>query len=233
MKLEYKTLIDATNNSEIQYEYVRIWDPNESPGLKMKHLNFPVGMKENEINFLYKTIIENNLKSGFEIATGFGASAYGIGMAFKQTNGKLITMDAYIEEDIQDPNGYKAHLEYLNEKEPDGFKSVNQIIKVAGLENHVKAVIGFSPQDVKPTLEKESVKELDFVLIDGGHWDEAVIRDFDTIQPYLTDNAWVFLHDVHCLSYSLTHIRDRFGSNIITPPECRPPHGWNLSYVHK
>jgi predicted O-methyltransferase YrrM len=47
---------------------------------------------------LYFTIVENNFKSGFEIATAFGYSTEYLGLAFQKTGGKCISLDCYIEE---------------------------------------------------------------------------------------------------------------------------------------
>lgn len=232
--ISWSNIIKASDEQdwEIKYDFVRVWSETESPGLKMRHLEYPVGMKENEVNFIYKTIVENNLKSGFEIATGFGASAYGAGLGFKETGGTLITMDAYIEEAVQNPKGYHNEKEYKAEN-PVGYQSVLQLIEFGGLVDYVVPEIGFSPQDVSTVLKKHNVDQLDYLLIDGGHWDEAVIRDIEATKGYLADGAWIFLHDVHCLSKSLEHIKNMFNAKITTPNECKPPNGWNLSYVDR
>lgn len=232
MRIEWKDVIEAADQNDwpIKYEYVRVWTETESPGLKMVGYEYPVGMKENEINFMYNTIVRNNLRSGFEIATGFGASTYGLGMAFKETKGKLVTLDAYIEEARQNPNGYKNEQTY-HPDDPVGFRSVNQLIEFGKLEKIVFPEIGYSPTAVEPLIKKHQIEELDFILIDGGHWDDAVIRDIEALGPFLKKDAWIFLHDTHCLSRSLEHIREKFGKPITTPKECKPPHGWNLSYV--
>ncbi len=51
---------------------------------------------------LYFTIVENNFKSGFEIATAFGYSTAYLGLAFQKTGGKCISLDCYIEEFKED-----------------------------------------------------------------------------------------------------------------------------------
>ena len=72
--------------------------------------------------------VEHNLQRGYECATAFGISSCAIGLGFKQTGGKIVTMDAYIEEKCQNPGAYKDFERTVYEQS-DGYKSVKYLIE--------------------------------------------------------------------------------------------------------
>ena len=89
---------------------------------------YPYSILQEEFDFLKNIIVENNLKCGYECATAFGISSLAIGLGFKQTGGKCVTMDAYIEEKCEDPGKYKNFEKQVYEQD-DGYKSVKYLIE--------------------------------------------------------------------------------------------------------
>ena len=226
--MQYKQIFEDFKDSSIQYETQTEWSKEESPALKMSHLKYPVSIKEKEAETLINMILENNLKSGFEVATGFGISATMAGLAFKKTGGRLITVDAYIEEVLKDPNIYK-NQQFNAVQDSDGFKSVKQLLSKYDLNDIVTPVIGVSPRDIESIFSKYGIKKLDYAFIDGGHWDEAVTADLNALYPYLSEGAFVFFHDVHCLNHAVGYAERllKGSMNLLVAP----PNGWNLSYI--
>jgi len=94
----FKQILNLTDGP-VQYELT------EMGHIKMVNHLYPYSIKEREFNFLRDLIAHNNLKNGFECATAFGISSLALGLGFKETGGKCVTMDAYIEEKCEDPGG--------------------------------------------------------------------------------------------------------------------------------
>jgi len=161
--------------------------------IAMRNHMFPLSVRYDEFEFLKNLIIKYNLKSGFELATAFGVSAVALGTGFKQTGGKLLTMDAYIEEtsETYDPEYPGATTNY----DADGFKSVNYLIEYFRLKEIVNPQIGFSPVDVKDVVDRHTRKTFDFLFLDGGHSPEQIIRDLYAIRPFMEKEYVIVLHD--------------------------------------
>lgn len=193
-------------------------------GLKMINHFHPWSISETEFNFITKKIVDRNLKRGFEVATAFGISALAAGLGFESTGGLLITMDAYIEEHYNYCGGYR---EKRNEtyQGMDGFKSINYIIEKFNLQNHIHPVVGWSPDDIGKWLLG---MRIDYAFIDGGHWNEQVIKDANEIKLYLNpDKFSVFVHDSHSLPPDVRQILSEiFGVpfNVV----CPMPSGWGF-----
>lgn len=199
--------------------------------IKMKQHPYPYSIKEEEFNFLTNLITENNLKNGYECATAFGISSLAIGLGFKQTGGKCVTMDAYIEEKCKNPGAYKDFERQVYEQ-ADGFKSVKYLIEQFDLQNHLIPTIGWSPDDTETNVRKHITKPLDFVFIDAGHFPEQMIKDIDAFLPLLGEKYVLAFHDVYPWSYSETvheHLYKKIGKRV----EIKVPHpsGENLGVV--
>lgn len=163
--------------------------------LKLTKHTFPWSIKESEAKIIYDSILFNNLQSGFEIATGFGISSVTIGQALKVTGGKLVTVDAYVEEAVNDCFGYDIKTEETY-KDTDGFKMVNALISSLELTDEVIPVVGWSPRDINYiiTNNTESSK-FDFFFIDGGHTDSQVLADTEVLLPYMKEDCLLIYHD--------------------------------------
>jgi predicted O-methyltransferase YrrM len=213
-KSEFQQILEM-EGGPVEYElFIR------APNLKMKHQHYPHSIRETEFNYLRDIVVRYNLKSGLEIATAFGVSAVASGLGFRETGGRLITIDAYIEESSNDCYIYDG-LKQVYEN-TSGYKSRSHLVNFFGLNDHVKLEVGWSPDDVGSILEKNNVDKLDFVFLDGGHFPDQIIKDIGAFYPYLSEKNIVVLHDVMPDSYTsevLDFIQEKFGKQpqVILP----------------
>jgi predicted O-methyltransferase YrrM len=233
LKLEWGPAQYEIRPMPIQYD-------NNSPNIEnwymgMKGYDFPRSIYVHEFDYLKNLVIDYNLKSGYEVATAFGLSALALGLGFKETGGKLVTMDAYIEESQIEIEDYI--IRYRNEgsntvTDAMGYKSANYLMEYFRLKDVVKVEIGYSPIDVGRILGKNIDKKLDFAFIDAGHFPEQVIKDLQAIIPFLGDEYVIALHD--CFPYMITpeveeFIRKSFGKDIALAVTW--PYGYNLGVI--
>tara|TARA_Y100000593_G_scaffold57941_1_gene107716 strand:- start:236 stop:961 length:726 start_codon:yes stop_codon:yes gene_type:complete len=197
--------------------------------LRMSSLDFPVSISANEFNFMSEFVEENNLKRGYEVATGTGVSALAIGLGMKN-GGKLVSMDSYIEENLG--------LDYNDEDkevfvESRGAESVNRLVEKFGLTDVVFTKAGWSPDDTEKCIREVFNDPLDFVFIDALHDDKHFIQDIQAVVPLLADKFAIFMHDTHCLGKkSKNFLMDTFGKIWTYAENCRyPMGGWNLGYI--
>ncbi len=148
----------------------------------------PWSITEEEFNYITKFIIENKLKNGYELATGFGISALAAGLGFKEIGGRLISIDSYIEGQLDTLN-YKQGLDTYPESEC--YHVACYLMEKYGLDNVVLGV-GWSPQDIPTILEKEV---LDYAFIDGTHTANQVKKDIKVLEKFMGD-GYMFFHDV-------------------------------------
>lgn len=158
----------------------------------------PLSIKEEEFNYLKDIIIRYNLKKGFELATAFGVSSIAIGLGMKETNGKLVTMDAYVEESCNNWEAYRNKDPIVN-TEAIGYKSVNFLIKEFDLENIVFPEFGWSPIHTEKCIRNHfsEGEKLDFVFLDAGHFPEQIMKDILGFHPFLGDKFVLAFHDVY------------------------------------
>ena len=221
-------------------DFMKVLDLKDGPvqyeltntnNIKMVQHPYPYSIKEAEFNFLTNLIADNNLQRGYECATAFGISSLAIGLGFKKTGGKIVTMDAYIEEKCKDPGAYKDFQREVYDK-ADGYKSVKYLIEKFGLENTMFPEIGWSPYDTETSVRRHFKESLDFVFIDAGHFPEQMIKDIDAFLPLLGEKYVLAFHDVYPWSYSEAvhqHLFDKIGKRV----EIAVPHpaGENLGVV--
>jgi len=187
---------------ELAHKPRMIGSINRSWMLKTK--KFPYSCTDEEGLMLYFTIVENNFKSGFEIATAFGYSTAFLGLAFQKTGGKCISLDCYIEEFKEDYLYNENKLIFASEKIrseidigklPVGLDTAKSSAKRLGVENVIDFKVGLSPNDVPKVIGE---RKIDFAFIDGGHFGEQPTKDFLAVLPYLSDKCAVLFHDNHC-----------------------------------
>jgi hypothetical protein len=168
---------------------------------KLKTKKFPYSCTDEEGLMLYFTIVENNFKSGFEIATAFGYSTAYLGIAFQRTGGKCISLDCYIEEFKEDflydeseliSASEKIRLEIESGNLPVGLDMAKNIARRLGTENVTEFRVGLSPNNVPEVIGE---RKIDFAFIDGGHFGEQPTKDFLAVLPYLSDKCAVLFHD--------------------------------------
>jgi predicted O-methyltransferase YrrM len=184
--------------------------------IKMVGHSVPLSVMQAEWDFLHNIVVDNNLTKGFELATAFGISGSAIGTAMKKTGGKLVTMDAYVEEKYNNAGTYE-HFERQVYEQSDGYKSVKYLIKKLDIENHMIAEIGWSPDDVDSIITKNFTDKLDFVFLDAGHFGHQMIKDIESIKPHLADKFVFVFHDIY--SWSCTKevhdcVKKHFGKDI-------------------
>ena len=216
----------------IKFEDVPVQYENTGSGhIKMKQHPYPYSIKEEEFEFLKNLIIEHNLQRGYECATAFGVSSCAIGLGFKQTGGKVVTMDAYIEEKCQNPGAYKDFERTVYETS-DGYKSVKYLIEKFELQNTLFPEIGWSPDNTFRCIKNHFREKLDFVFIDAGHFEDQMIKDIDAFLPLLADKYVLAFHDVYEWSFSNKvhdHLMNTIGKKVeIMIPDGR---GENLGVI--
>jgi predicted O-methyltransferase YrrM/ubiquinone/menaquinone biosynthesis C-methylase UbiE len=164
--------------------------------LKLSNHYHPWSMREHEAKIVYDLIVQNGLKSGFEIATAFGISASVMGQALKITGGKLVTMDAYIEENFNYSGGYDINTKLVKNVDADGYKMAKALIEVLGITDNVALEIGWSPDDTGSIIDRTfGTTKLDFAFIDGGHTQAQIDADVKAVLPYLADDCILLFHD--------------------------------------
>lgn len=199
--------------------------------IHMCNHNFPTSVRVDEFNFLKRLIIKYNLKSGFELATAFGVSTVALGIGFKENGGKLLTMDAYVEER---QNVYTQTYENTTvNHDSDGFKSVNYLIEHFRLKEVVNPQVGWSPKDVLSVVKNHSKKTFDFLFLDGGHHPNQIIQDLFAIRPFLEEEYVIVLHDFFTNVYTkevLDVLKFLFGIEPII--ELKQPFGEDMAVIY-
>jgi len=161
--------------------------------LKLKTKKFPWSVVQREFEYLYRTIVDNNLTRGFEACTGVGISGLAVGLAMKQTGGKIVTLDAYIEESLETPD-YDGSEPVLNHNAV-AFETVHALIAKYQLQNILVPVVGWTPDNVAENIEANFTDKLDYVFIDGGHTPTQLIKDIAAVLPYTNNNTHWLFHD--------------------------------------
>ncbi len=126
---------------------------------------------------LYRTIRYFGLRYALELGTGFGiGSAYLMKGLQANRKSKLITIEGCPETS----NITRKYLENLREENPG-----TELIMVEGaFEDHLKNALN-------------SIKEIDFLLMDGHHKKEPVIRNFNTVLPYMNNSGVIAIDDIN------------------------------------
>lgn len=192
--------------------------------------NVPLSIQFNEFCFIYRTIVENNLKMGYECATGFGVSTLAAALAFSETHGHLITIDNYTEESTGVSRGGNNAP---NVSSLRGLDCVRALLHEHGVQNTVNVVIGTSPQDV-PLICHGA--RFDFLFLDALHTSEALKVDFEAIVPYVKmkldgdSPLAILVHDTNCYGQDiLKQISSFVGKDGYIPQGCRRAEGgWDL-----
>lgn len=184
--------------------------------------DFPRSVYLTEFEFLKNLVLDYDLKSGFEVATAFGLSTVALGVSFKKNNGRLVSMDAYIEEHPTEWIDYRYNTPTTNLNSM-GFKSAKFLIEYFRLKDVVNLEIGFSPFDVGRVISTHLNDKLDFVFIDAGHFPEQLIKDLQSVIPFLDDEYVIVLHD--CYEDMITPEVERFIDDTFGfPLEIRLPY---------
>ncbi|AUY51984.1 class I SAM-dependent methyltransferase [Streptomyces sp. CB01881] len=128
-----------------------------------------------------------------EIGTYCGRSAILLAAAAREAGTVALTVDHHRGSEEQQP-GWEYHDPTLVDPEVgrmDTLPRFRRTLHAAGLEEHVVALVGRSPQ-----IAALWGGRLGLVFIDGGHTDEHATGDYEGWAPHLAPEGLLVVHDV-------------------------------------
>ncbi|MEU2263586.1 class I SAM-dependent methyltransferase [Streptomyces sp. NPDC019645] len=128
-----------------------------------------------------------------EVGTYCGRSTILLADAAREAGTVAVTVDHHRGSEEQQP-GWEYHDPELVDPEVgrmDTLPAFRRTLHAAGLEDHVIAVVGRSPQ-----VAKAWGREVGLVFIDGGHTDEHATNDYEGWAPHVAEGGLLVVHDV-------------------------------------
>ncbi|MEV6795574.1 class I SAM-dependent methyltransferase [Streptomyces sp. NPDC051320] len=128
-----------------------------------------------------------------EVGTYCGRSTLLIADAAREAAVTAITVDHHRGSEEQQP-GWEYHDPEVVDPEVglmDTLPTFRRTLHKAGLEDHVIAIVGRSPQ-----VARAWGGPLGLVFIDGGHTDEHAGGDYEGWAPHLAEGGLLVIHDV-------------------------------------
>ncbi|MFD4869633.1 class I SAM-dependent methyltransferase [Streptomyces sp. NPDC058412] len=128
-----------------------------------------------------------------EVGTYCGRSTILLADAAREAGVAAITVDHHRGSEEQQP-GWEYHDPSVVDPEVglmDTLPTFRRTLHKAGLEDHVIAIVGRSPQVATAWGGK-----LGFVFIDGGHTDEHAGGDYEGWAPHVAEGGTLVIHDV-------------------------------------
>ncbi|MFF4266195.1 class I SAM-dependent methyltransferase [Streptomyces virginiae] len=128
-----------------------------------------------------------------EVGTYCGRSTILLADAAREAGVAAITVDHHRGSEEQQP-GWEYHDPTVVDPEVglmDTLPTFRRTLHKAGLEDHVIAIVGRSPQVAATWGGK-----LGFVFIDGGHTDEHATGDYEGWAPHVAVGGTLVIHDV-------------------------------------
>ncbi|MBT2510965.1 class I SAM-dependent methyltransferase [Streptomyces sp. ISL-98] len=128
-----------------------------------------------------------------EVGTYCGRSTILLADAAREAGTVAITVDHHRGSEEQQP-GWEYHDPSVVDPEVgrmDTLPTFRRTLHKAGLEDHVVAIVGRSPQVAAVWGGKVGL-----VFIDGGHTDEHANGDYDGWAPHVADGGLLVIHDV-------------------------------------
>lgn len=155
---------------------------------------------------LYDIIKEHGYKRGLEIGTSNGYSALWLGLAFKETGGKLITIEI----------------------EPQRAREARDNFKHAGLDGVIESRVNDALKEI-PNLEGE----FDFVFIDA--WKPDYKRYLELVLPKLKPGGVITAHNVTSQGGSMRGFLEEINTNphLETTIDRSSRAGVSISYKKK
>ncbi|HET6356314.1 class I SAM-dependent methyltransferase [Streptomyces sp.] len=128
-----------------------------------------------------------------EVGTYCGRSTILLADAAREAGTTAVTVDHHRGSEEQQP-GWDYHDAETVDPEigrMDTLPTFRRTLHRAGLEDHVIAVVGRSPQ-----VAKVWGTPLGLVFIDGGHTDEHAASDYEGWAPHVAEGGLLVIHDV-------------------------------------
>ncbi|MFF7947309.1 class I SAM-dependent methyltransferase [Streptomyces griseorubiginosus] len=128
-----------------------------------------------------------------EVGTYCGRSAILLGDAAREAGVVALTVDHHRGSEEQQP-GWEYHDPETVDAElgvMDTLPAFRRTLYRAGLEEHVVALVGRSPQ-----IAKVWGTPLGLVFVDGGHTDEHANADYEGWAPHVAEGGLLVIHDV-------------------------------------
>ncbi|MEU1667967.1 class I SAM-dependent methyltransferase [Streptomyces sparsogenes] len=128
-----------------------------------------------------------------EVGTYCGRSTILLAAAARAAGTVAVTVDHHRGSEEQQP-GWEYHDPEVVDPEVgrmDTLPTFRRTLHAAGLEDHVIAVVGRSPQ-----VAGVWGKQVGLVFIDGGHTDEHATADYEGWAPHLAPGGLLVIHDV-------------------------------------
>ncbi|MEY9965461.1 putative O-methyltransferase YrrM [Streptacidiphilus sp. MAP12-16] len=145
---------------------------------------------------LYAAAVEVAARTGLpvlEVGTYCGRSTILLADAARQAGTVALTVDHHRGSEEQQP-GWEYHDTSLVDPEVgrmDTLPRFRRTLHAAGLEEHVIALVGRSPQ-----VAAVWGRPLGLVFVDGGHTDEHATADYEGWVPHLAPGGMLVIHDV-------------------------------------
>ncbi|WP_073751880.1 class I SAM-dependent methyltransferase [Streptomyces sp. CB03234] len=128
-----------------------------------------------------------------EVGTYCGRSTILLADAARAAGTVAVTVDHHRGSEEQQP-GWEYHDPTVVDPEVglmDTLPTFRRTLHAAGLEEHVIAVVGRSPQ-----VARVWAGEVGLVFIDGGHTDEHATSDYEGWAPRVVEGGLLVIHDV-------------------------------------
>ncbi|WP_406344800.1 class I SAM-dependent methyltransferase [Streptomyces sp. NBC_00648] len=128
-----------------------------------------------------------------EVGTYCGRSTLLLADAARTAGTVAVTVDHHRGSEEQQP-GWEYHDPTVVDPEVglmDTLPTFRRTLHQAGLEDHVIAVVGRSPQ-----VARAWGGPVGLVFIDGGHTDEHATGDYEGWAPHLAEGGLLVIHDV-------------------------------------
>ncbi|MBD0708877.1 MULTISPECIES: class I SAM-dependent methyltransferase [unclassified Streptomyces] len=128
-----------------------------------------------------------------EVGTYCGRSTILLADAARRAGTVAVTVDHHRGSEEQQP-GWEYHDETVVDPEVgvmDTLPTFRRTLRTAGLEEHVIAVVGRSPQ-----VAGVWAGQLGLVFVDGGHTDEHAGNDYEGWAPKVAPGGLLVIHDV-------------------------------------
>ncbi|WUH93758.1 class I SAM-dependent methyltransferase [Streptomyces sp. NBC_00433] len=128
-----------------------------------------------------------------EVGTYCGRSTILLADAARQAGTVVVTVDHHRGSEEQQP-GWEYHDPSLVDPHTgliDTVPHFRRTLHAAGLEEHVVAVVGRSPQ-----VAALWTRPFSLVFIDGGHTDEHATADYEGWAPRVAEGGLLAIHDV-------------------------------------